>query len=188
MQNFGPVAEHKGLMLEINQDDDFPKMIFTDKQRLMQIVKNLLSNAFKFTDAGGVKINLGITPPTTKLLTPALNHNNTCFVAVEDSGVGIPQSKVNDIFEAFQQADGSISRKYGGTGLGLSISKQLTRALGGEIHVESTEGKVSVFTVYLPLDNKPAGENKEHEAPKVTSLRKISRFSSMMTVTRKIVS
>lgn len=167
IQNFGPVAESKGLTLEVNQAGDFPKVIFTDKQRLMQIIKNLLSNAFKFTSTGGVKVNLGTTPSTIKLTNPDLRHENTCFVAVEDSGVGIPRSKVNDIFEAFHQADGSISRKYGGTGLGLSISKQLTRVLGGEIHVESTEGKGSVFTVYLPLDSKLVGaipeEDKDNE-------------------------
>jgi PAS domain S-box-containing protein len=156
MQNFGPVAASRGLTLKVNQADDFPQVIFTDKQRLMQVIKNLLSNAFKFTGTGGVKINLGITPSAKKLVNPDLDHRRTCFIAVEDSGIGIPASKVNEIFEAFQQADGSISRKYGGTGLGLSISKQLTRALGGEIHVESTEGRGSVFTVYLPLDGKPA--------------------------------
>lgn len=157
LQNFSPVAASKGLALKVNQADDFPQIIFTDKQRLMQVIKNLLSNAFKFTGTGGVKINLGITPSAKKLVTPDLYHRRTCFIAVEDSGIGIPADKVNEIFEAFQQADGSISRKYGGTGLGLSISKQLTRALGGEIHVESTEGRGSVFTVYLPLDSKPAG-------------------------------
>lgn len=156
IQNFGPVATSKGLTLKVNQADDFPQVIFTDKQRLMQVIKNLLSNAFKFTANGGVKVNLGITPSAKKLVNPELDQSKTCFIAVEDSGIGIPAGKVNEIFEAFQQADGSISRKYGGTGLGLSISKQLSRALGGEIHVESTEGRGSVFTVYLPLDNKPA--------------------------------
>jgi CheY-like chemotaxis protein len=123
----------------------------------MQIIKNLLSNAFKFTSTGSVKVNLGITPESVNLQNPDLKPENTFFIAVEDSGVGIPRSKVIDIFEAFQQADGSISRKYGGTCLGLSISKQLTRVLGGEIHVESTEGKGSVFTVYLPLDSNLVG-------------------------------
>ncbi|MDD4192886.1 MAG: PAS domain-containing protein, partial [Mangrovibacterium sp.] len=167
MQNFGPVADSKGLTLEVSQEEGFPPILYTDKQRLMQILKNLLSNAFKFTSTGGIRVHLGLTSPGMTLMTPGLSPLNTCFVAVEDSGVGIPKSKVCDIFEAFQQADGSISRKYGGTGLGLSISKQLTRALGGEIHVESTEGKGSVFTVYLPLDGnlvgKGKGEDEERE-------------------------
>jgi PAS domain S-box-containing protein len=157
LHGFKPVADNKGLTLEVKQSAEFPEVVFTDKQRLMQIIKNLLSNAFKFTTSGGVKVNMGTTPATVKLHNPDLKPQNTFFIAVEDSGVGIPQSKVDDIFEAFQQADGSISRKYGGTGLGLSISKQLTRVLGGEIHVESTEGKGSVFTVYLPLDSNLVG-------------------------------
>jgi len=155
--NFKPVAENKGLTLEVNQSDSFPEIVFSDKQRLMQIIKNLLSNAFKFTTTGGVKVNMGLTPGNVEFVNPDLKPENTFFIAVEDTGVGIPQAKVDDIFEAFQQADGSISRKYGGTGLGLSISKQLTRVLGGEIHVESTEGKGSVFTVYLPLDSNLVG-------------------------------
>ncbi|MEE4285219.1 MAG: response regulator [Mariniphaga sp.] len=157
LHSFKPVADNKGLTFEVNQSERFPKVVFSDKQRLMQIIKNLLSNAFKFTSTGSVKVNLGITPESVNLQNPDLKPENTFFIAVEDSGVGIPRSKVIDIFEAFQQADGSISRKYGGTGLGLSISKQLTRVLGGEIHVESTEGKGSVFTVYLPLDSNLVG-------------------------------
>ncbi|MGC9355951.1 MAG: response regulator, partial [Mariniphaga sp.] len=90
-----------------------------------------------------------------------LNSQNTCFIAVEDSGVGIPKGKLEAIFEAFQQADGSISRKYGGTGLGLSISKQLSHVLGGEIQVKSTEGVGSVFTVFLPLDKEMAGQETD---------------------------
>ncbi|WP_372948397.1 response regulator [Mariniphaga sp.] len=157
VHNFKPVAENKRLTFELNQSEGFPAVVFSDKQRLMQIIKNLLSNAFKFTTTGSVKVNMGLTPANVELVNPDLKPENTFFIAVEDSGVGIPQSKVDDIFEAFQQADGSISRKYGGTGLGLSISKQLTRVLGGEIHVESTEGKGSVFTVYLPLDSNLVG-------------------------------
>ncbi len=157
LHGFKPVAENKGLSFEVKQSSGFPEVIFSDKQRLMQIIKNLLSNAFKFTTNGGVKVNMGLTPSNAELVNPDLKPENTFFIAVEDSGVGIPKAKVDDIFEAFQQADGSISRKYGGTGLGLSISKQLIRVLGGEIHVESTEGKGSVFTVYLPLDSNLVG-------------------------------
>lgn len=157
LHSFQPVAKNKNLSFEVNRSAGFPDVIFSDKQRLMQIIRNLLSNAFKFTTAGGITVKLGITPDSVELNNPDLNAENTFFIAVEDTGVGIPQNKADAIFEAFQQADGSISRKYGGTGLGLSISKQLTRVLGGEIHVESTEGKGSVFTVYLPLDSNLVG-------------------------------
>ena len=163
IQNFKPVAENKGLILEVNKSDDFPAIIYTDKQRLMQIIKNLLSNAFKFTSSGGIKVNMGTTSSDVELLNSELNSSNTCYISVEDTGIGIPKSKVNAIFEAFQQADGSISRKYGGTGLGLSISKQLTRVLGGEIHVKSIENEGSVFTLYLPLNKNLVG-NRQTEA------------------------
>ena len=159
LQNFKPVAENKRLTLEVIKSDNFPANIYTDKQRLMQIIKNLLSNAFKFTSSGGIKVNMGITSSEDKLLNSELNSSNTCYISVEDTGIGIPKSKLNAIFEAFHQADGSISRKYGGTGLGLSISKQLTRVLGGEIHVKSTENEGSVFTLYLPLDKNLVGNS-----------------------------
>ena len=162
IQNFKPVAENKGLTLEVNKSDDFPEIIYTDKQRLLQIIKNLLSNAFKFTSTGGIKVNMGLTSSEIELINTELNSNNTFYISVEDTGIGIPKSKVNAIFEAFHQADGSISRKYGGTGLGLSISKQLTRVLGGEIHVKSTENEGSVFTLYLPLDKNLVG-NRQSE-------------------------
>lgn len=150
-QNFKPVAKNKGLDLEIKRSGKFPENLYTDKQRLMQILKNLLSNAFKFTGSGTVKVKFGMPGTDAPFRKNNLNSENTCFISVEDSGVGIPKNKLEAIFEAFQQADGSISRKYGGTGLGLSISKQLIHVLGGEIHVRSTEGVGSVFTIYLPL-------------------------------------
>jgi PAS domain S-box-containing protein len=155
---FQPVAKNKNLKLEVHQSENFPKTIISDRQRLMQILKNLLSNAFKFTSAGGIKVVLGIPGADISFVNDRLNGNNTYYISVEDSGVGIPNDKVSAIFEAFQQADGSISRKFGGTGLGLSISKQLVHVLGGEIHVKSTEGVGSVFTVYLPFDKNLSGE------------------------------
>jgi CheY-like chemotaxis protein/two-component sensor histidine kinase len=163
VQNFKPVAENKGLNLAVKLSENLPPVIYSDKQRLMQILKNLISNALKFTSNGHVNINFGRPSDEVNLINAELNSKNTFYIAVEDTGVGIPPEKVNDIFEAFQQADGSISRKYGGTGLGLSISKQLIQALGGEIHVESTEGKGSVFTVYLPLDENLVGTG--HQQP-----------------------
>jgi PAS domain S-box-containing protein len=150
---FKPVAESKGLYLELYPSEQFPKTIYTDKQRLIQIIRNILSNAFKFTVSGGIKIKFGIPKANIKFASPQLNMHNTCYVSVEDTGVGIPKNKFDSIFEAFQQADGSISRKFGGTGLGLSISKELIRVLGGEIQVESKENIGSVFTIFLPLNN-----------------------------------
>ncbi|MBN2636637.1 MAG: response regulator [Prolixibacteraceae bacterium] len=157
--NFTPVAENKNLSLDINKADNFPELIYTDRQRLMQVIKNLLSNAFKFTSKGGIKVEFGIPEKEVNFANSKLNNKNTCFIAVEDTGVGIPQDKVDAIFEAFQQADGSISRKFGGTGLGLSISKQIIQVFGGEMIVTSTEGVGSVFTVYLPLDKKLVGQD-----------------------------
>ena len=176
LHNFKPVADNKGLSFGVNMTVGFPGFVFSDKQRLMQIIKNLLSNAFKFTTNGGVKVNIGLTTSRVNLLNPNLKPDNTFFIAVEDTGVGIPQSKIDDIFEAFQQADGSISRKYGGTGLGLSISKQLIRVLGGEIHVESVEGKGSVFTVYLPLDSNLVGIGYKNLADEKAALEYNIKF------------
>lgn len=173
--NFLPVAENKNLTLSILESEDFPLTIYSDRQRLMQIIKNLLSNAFKFTRTGGITVHFGIPDSVVEFNNPQLNNTNAFFIAVEDTGVGIPQGKVEAIFDAFQQADGSISRKFGGTGLGLSISKQLTQVLGGEIHVKSNEGVGSVFTVYLPLDKELVGseysENSKEEIQKENKLK-----------------
>ncbi len=180
LQGFKPVAESKGLYLELNNAAQFPKIIYTDKQRLTQIIRNILSNAFKFTVSGGVKINFGIPNPNTKFTNEQLNTSNTCFISVEDTGVGIPGNKFNAIFEAFQQADGSISRKFGGTGLGLSISKELIRVLGGEIKVESKENIGSVFTIFLPLDQNliGTGSNSQPEVKPKNELTADSNLSS----------
>jgi len=153
---FKSVIEHKGLTLNVDIAEDFPETLYTDRQRLMQIIKNLLSNAIKFTRSGEIKIKMGKPSPSTLFNMEGLTSQNTCFIAVEDTGVGIPENKTKAIFEAFQQADGSISRTFGGTGLGLSISKQLANALGGEIHLQSKEGVGSVFTVILPSEKKQA--------------------------------
>lgn len=167
---FNPVAENKGLTIEITKSEHFPTSIYSDKQRLHQIIKNLLSNAFKFTSTGGIKVNFGIPGQDAKITNPLLNSKNSYFISVEDTGVGIPESKVNAIFEAFHQADGSISRKFGGTGLGLSISKELTHVLGGEIQVESTENVGSVFTLLLPIDKELVG-NAAGKTKKNTSVQ-----------------
>ncbi len=166
-QTFRPVAKNKNLLLILEKDNHFPTQVYTDKQRLMQIIKNLLSNALKFTSAGSIKVSFGLPGQSVLFINPELTQNNTFYVSVEDTGVGIPKEKVNGIFEAFQQADGSISRKFGGTGLGLSISKQLVQVMGGEIHVESAEGAGSVFTVYLPLDKELVESTVRRQEKKV---------------------
>lgn len=152
---FKEVAKNKSNDFEINyRKENFRNPLITDEQRLEQILRNLLSNAFKFTGKGG-KVTLDITTisPTNNLRNRKLRQlDEVVAFSVTDTGIGIPESKQAVIFEAFQQADGSTKRKYGGTGLGLSISRELANALGGEIHLESEEGKGSTFTLYLPLE------------------------------------
>jgi signal transduction histidine kinase/DNA-binding response OmpR family regulator/HAMP domain-containing protein len=151
-RTFRQVAQDKGLGFTVEVDPDLPAVIQTDEKRLQQILKNLLSNAFKFTERGKVDLRIfavksGWTPEHHQLDAA----DKVVAFAVTDTGIGIPENKKKVIFEAFQQADGTTSRKYGGTGLGLSISREITRLLGGEIQVESSPGKGSTFTLYLPL-------------------------------------
>ncbi len=150
-RSFAPVAGEKGLDFSIELAPDAPEQFSTDEQRLQQVLKNLLSNAFKFTDSGSVRLRIGRAPAALHYTTDSLTRSESVVAfAVIDTGIGIPPDKVRLIFEAFQQAEGSISRRFGGTGLGLSISREIARLLGGEIHVESTEGEGSTFTLYLP--------------------------------------
>jgi CheY-like chemotaxis protein/CHASE3 domain sensor protein len=143
---FRPIADHKGLEFTAKIEDGMPEKIRLDQQRTLQVLKNLISNAIKFTSKGSVTLHI-YTPGRSEnpLPVPALAFE------VIDTGTGIPAAKHELIFQAFQQADGSISRKFGGTGLGLSISRQLARGMNGEIAVAGEEGKGSVFTFYLPL-------------------------------------
>ena len=154
---FKDVAEHKGLSFDITLDPDIPPVITTDSQRIQQILRNLLTNAFKFTHRGGV--TLVISRPSPAIALTSGDAKNLVAFAVRDDGIGIPEARREEIFKAFQQADGSTNRTYGGTGLGLSISKELTRLLGGTIHVESRIGEGSTFTFILPekLVAAPAG-------------------------------
>jgi HAMP domain-containing protein/signal transduction histidine kinase/CheY-like chemotaxis protein len=149
---FRPVAEQNQLEFTLELDPNLPPAIVSDDQRLKQILKNLLSNAFKFTPEGGVTLSIGRPPTDLDFGIEALRAADSVIAfAVRDTGVGIPDDKLGAIFEAFQQADGTTSRKYGGTGLGLSISREIARLLGGEIKAESTPGRGSRFTLYLPL-------------------------------------
>ena len=147
---FQPLAEQKGVSLKVEQEEGTPIAIFTDDNRLRQVLKNLLSNAFKFTEKGGVELRYG-RPRAGEL--PAwlkLDPRRAVYFAVQDSGIGIPADKLEVVFEAFKQADGTTSRKFGGTGLGLSISRQLARLLGGDLTLASEEGAGSTFTLWLP--------------------------------------
>jgi signal transduction histidine kinase/CheY-like chemotaxis protein len=149
---FRHIAEQKSLSFKVEIDPALPASVISDEQRLGQVLKNLLSNAFKFTHAGGVTLAIGYPQDRSGLRNDALRDAERVIeFSVIDTGVGIPDDKLNLIFEAFQQADGTTSRKYGGTGLGLSISREIARLLGGEIQVDSTVGQGSSFSLFLPL-------------------------------------
>ncbi len=150
-QAFSPQAEEKGLDFRVDVATDLPASIVTDGQRLQQILRNLLSNAVKFTDQGCVTLSIFAAPASTDFDIPALTAaRQVVAFAVTDTGIGISDEKLAIIFEPFQQADGTTTRKYGGTGLGLSISREFAALLGGTIVVSSLPGEGSTFTLYVP--------------------------------------
>ncbi|MET7344706.1 HAMP domain-containing protein [Streptomyces sp. NPDC087866] len=157
---FRPLTAEKGLDFSVRVSPELPATLHTDEQRLLQVLRNLLSNAVKFTDSGAVELvirHAGQEVPDAireqLLEAGSLRDADGDLIAfsVTDTGIGIAASKMRVIFEAFKQADGTTSRKYGGTGLGLSISREIARLLGGEIHAASEPGRGSTFTLYLPL-------------------------------------
>lgn len=155
-RQFAQVAKNKNINFTVQKTDDITPIIYTDEQRLQQILKNLLSNAFKFTEHGMVSMKIEKASEKETAGCPLDGHADTWVkFSVTDSGIGIPPDKQRMIFEAFQQVDGAIMRKYGGTGLGLSISREFSHLLGGACKVESQEGKGSTFTVIIP--NLPNG-------------------------------
>jgi hypothetical protein len=155
-RSFHQVAQDKKLEFIVEQNEDLGPYVHTDEKRLQQILKNLLSNAFKFTEQGSVTLRIEPVVQRGRFQQESLNRaEHVVAFSVIDTGIGIAADKQRIIFEAFQQADGTTSRKYGGTGLGLSISREIARLLGGEIRVVSTPGEGSMFTLYLPRDYAP---------------------------------
>ncbi|WP_157119417.1 HAMP domain-containing protein, partial [Azohydromonas lata] len=170
-RSFRHFADSKHLGFAIEIAEDAPAALLTDVKRLQQIIKNLLSNAFKFTHQGHVRLRIGAAPQGWQPENEELRRAGGPVIAfaVSDTGIGIPAEKQQIIFEAFQQADGSTSRKYGGTGLGLAISRELSRLLGGELRLVSAPGEGSTFTLYLPqafnASRAPRGAHRPSDAP-----------------------
>lgn len=149
--HFEHIAAQKNILFEIRQEEGLPATIISDPQRIAQILRNLLSNAFKFTHEGRVELDI------RRAAGDEAPQGEWLVFTVADTGIGVPKDKQSAVFEAFQQADGSISRRYGGTGLGLPISTNLARLLGGFIRMKSKEGEGSAFSFYLPLKPGKAG-------------------------------
>ncbi|MCG8375565.1 MAG: ATP-binding protein, partial [Chlorobiales bacterium] len=160
-KSFSHIAEEKGLHFSIRLDDMLPASIFSDTQKLQQVLKNLISNAIKFTESGNVEVS--INRFSGKTTNPSLTQSDDGLIAfsVKDTGIGIPEDKLSIIFEAFLQVDGTTSRRFGGTGLGLSISRELTRLLGGEIQVTSIPDEGSEFVLILPERFEPKDKTEE---------------------------
>ncbi len=163
---FSHMAENKGVTFSVTLADDIPRAIFTDRQRVEQILKNFLGNSMKFTSEGRIDLIFSRMEATAPVRSETLQPEQAIAISVADTGIGIPAEKQRTIFEAFQQADGSTARKYGGTGLGLSISKELAALLGGEIGLVSEPGKGAVFTLYLPVgaEMPPEKEGEQQQA------------------------
>ncbi|MGW5955699.1 ATP-binding protein [Bacillus mycoides] len=154
-QNFLYIAAQKNVEFTIKDSDIIPDLFYTDAKRIEQIIKNLLSNAFKFTEKGSVSLHFNPIETTNLSNEMQSISNDWITISIKDTGIGIAKEQHQLIFEAFQQADGATIRKYGGTGLGLSICKEFARLLGGWITLESNVGEGSTFTVYIP--NLPNG-------------------------------
>ncbi|WP_027186102.1 response regulator [Desulfovibrio inopinatus] len=148
---FTPMTQEKGLEFSVTIDSTLPEHIQSDRQRVEQVLRNLLSNAVKFCTTGSVHVRFYRPDTDIDLTRSGLDPKSTLAIDVVDTGIGIPQKDQKVIFEAFQQVDGGTARQFGGTGLGLSISRELSKKLGGEIHLQSEEGKGSTFTLYLPF-------------------------------------
>ena len=168
-RNFQVIAQKKGLDFVVELHDNLPMSILTDRQRTEQIIKNFLSNAFKFTSSGRVSFTICPAEDIHVLRRNLTSTDGIAFL-VSDTGIGIPKDKQQLVFEAFKQADGTTNRKYGGTGLGLSISVELAKYLGGEIKLESQEGKGSAFILVLPAARPVHIEKTQQALEKKTDL------------------
>ncbi|MEN8188667.1 MAG: response regulator [Thermodesulfobacteriota bacterium] len=168
--SFGHLAKEKGLGLNIQLAEGISGEIITDRQRLEQILKNLVSNAVKFTEQGHVTVTFDRPDSGVELNRPGLRAGQVIAVSIVDTGIGLEIDKQKMIFEAFQQVDGTTARRYGGTGLGLTISRELARLLGGEIRLESKLGKGSTFTLYLPFNANLVNEEEVLQIEKVAQL------------------
>ncbi|MBU0480011.1 MAG: response regulator [Proteobacteria bacterium] len=179
---FSHLAADKKLDFSIRIAPEMPPTMTTDFQKVVQILRNLCGNAIKFTRKGGVKVDIMMADPAGGLAGDFADRENVMLFRVADTGIGVAKDKQQEIFEAFQQADGSTSREFGGTGLGLSISRELAKLLGGEITLTSKVGKGSVFNLYLPLEfnpEKPQAANtarpEENELPEQDPDKPVAR-------------
>ncbi len=172
-RTFQPVAEDRGLEFKVDIEPDMPHAIHTDMKRLQQVLKNLIANALKFTEKGSVGLRIGHSKVSNYNHPELRNASEVVAFSVWDTGIGIPKEKQRLIFEAFQQADASTTRKFGGTGLGLSISREISRLLGGEIRVESEPDQGSTFTLYLPIffEPEPMADDDNDVTPFATPTR-----------------
>jgi len=177
---FTPLATEKGINFKIELDNA-PESFLTDSQKLGQILNNFISNAIKFTEKGGVTLNISLTPDNFEFNKQTLQTAKVIQFSVIDTGIGIAQDKCQTIFEAFKQADGSTSRKYGGTGLGLSISRELSNLLGGEIQIKSEEGNGSIFSLYIPVQLADSLNNQEEKTPEQTLFKENKLASQQST-------
>ncbi|MEV7997008.1 response regulator, partial [Streptomyces sp. NPDC086077] len=182
---FRPLTAEKGLDLSVRVSPELPATLHTDEQRLLQVLRNLLSNGVKFTDSGSVEL---VIRPARDDVPQAIREQlleagsltgpeaGLIAFSVTDTGIGIAASKMRVIFEAFKQADGTTSRKYGGTGLGLSISREIAQLLGGEIHAQSEPGRGSTFTLYLPLHPSELPPHGYQQLPPATPVAELTEW------------
>ncbi len=182
---FERLVQESNLNLRITIDEECPAIIFSDKKRIEQILKNLMSNALKFTREGEIDIKFARPAAEVRFSSGSLDPQNLLAISVKDTGIGIPLEKQSLIFEAFQQAEKGTARKYGGTGLGLSISRELARLLGSEIQLESQPGQGSTFILYIPITMEPSASPAKvqilHHQPKdiPSTSRQVSAVSSI---------